>query len=194
MLDLPSLPKYHQFRIIGKIFEIFFNRRKTSTYIEAFFKEDPKIISAYINENEKTRRKQKTGRFLQSVFAWNTFPLGATAPLVSSPGMLTSHKEKKNEWNLEVPGWNYYIGVHKRRGAKEKRCANEKVPRRITGFLIERNQSTGKYPWFFHPARSLGRIPTVKKGKEKKKGKDPQTQNWMLKIHGPTETLLSLAC
>lgn len=167
---------------------------KTSTYIEAFFKEDPKIISAYINENEKTRRKQKTGRFLQSVFASNTFPLGATAPLVSSPGTLTSHKEKKNEWNLEVPGWNYYIGVHKRRGAKEKRCANEKVPRRITGFLIERNQSTGKYPWFFHPARSLGRIPTVKKRKGKKKGKDPQTQNWMLKIHGPTETLLSLAC
>ena len=109
--------------------------------------------------------------------------------------MLTSHNEKKkkkmNEWNLEVPGWNYYIGVHKTKRGERKGMHEPKVPRRITGFLIERNQSTGKYSWFFHPPRSLGWIPTVKKKKkerkkERNKEKDPQTQNWMLKIHGPS--------
>lgn len=73
-----------------------------------------------------------------------------------------------NEWNLEVPGWNYYIGVHKTKRGERKGMHEPKVPRRIIGFLIERNQSTGKYPWFFHPSRSLGWIPTVKKKKKKK--------------------------
>lgn len=152
-------PNTTSFESQGKYLKFFLieARWKTSTYIEAFFKEDPKIISAYINENEKTRRKQKTGRFLQSVFAWNTFPLGATAPLVSSPGMLTSHKEKKmNET------WKFQAGTiiqacineegRKKRDARTKRCRDElqgfssretSPPGNILGFSIRHDLWAG---------------------------------------------------